>query len=259
MDERTPQRDELASRLRDVEAELKALRASVDGNHNTVDQIHHSLSRLQEQLRPAAIAETRRSKPKALADLQARIAKKVRGWYLSGARVVLRADASELFDADYYRSRIQGLSESGVDPVYHYLRSGGAVSPHWLFDRDYYLKTYPDVARAKVDPLIHFLRSGWREGRNPHALFDSSFYLEQVPELKTGTQNPVTHYVQTGWRNGVLPHPLFDGNFYLATHHDIAACRDFLNRKGGQSMRQLTNFWRGGSPAQHLNGRTFTC
>ena len=223
MDERTPQRDELASRLRDVEAELKALRASVDGNHNTVDQIHHSVSRLQERLLPAVPAKTRQLKPRALTNLQARIAKKVREWYLSGARVVLRADASELFDSAYYRSRIQGLSESGVDPVYHYLRSGGAVSPHWLFDRDYYLKTYPDVAKAKVDPLIHFLRNGWREGRNPHALFNCLFYLDQVPELKTGTQNPVTHFVETGWRNGVLPHPLFDGNFYLATHHDIAA------------------------------------
>jgi GT2 family glycosyltransferase/glycosyltransferase involved in cell wall biosynthesis len=222
MDERTTQRDQLASRLRDIEAELKALRASVDGTHNTVDAIHRGLSQLQEQLLLTAQVK-KQHKPKVLASIQAWMEKTASGWYVAGARVLLRTDASQLFDRGYYLSRIYGLNETKLDPVYHYLHSGGAVSPHWLFDRDYYLRMYPDVARAKVDPLIHFLRSGWQEGRNPHPLFNTSFYLEQAPALKTGNLNPVAHYVETGWRKGLLPHPLFDGNYYLAIHPDIAA------------------------------------
>ena len=153
-------------------------------------------------------------------------------WYVSMARLALRANAADLFDRGYYLSRNPGLRESGVDPVYHFLRSKSPNSPHWLFDRDYYLQKYPDVAASKIEPLLHFLRIGWREGRDPHPLFRTEYYLEQAPELKAGKLNPVSHYMKTGCQTGLEPHPLFSGKYYLAEYPDV----------GRSDMNPLTHY-----------------
>ena len=52
-----------------------------------------------------------------------------------------------------------------------------------LFDSSFYLQSNPDVAAAGVNPLVHYLASGGLEGRDPHPLFDSSFYLQSNPDV----------------------------------------------------------------------------
>jgi len=226
MDERTTGRDPFAQKLRDLESELKSIRGAVDHQNHEFARIHSSLAALQTSLRKqAALAASAslHANPTGPAGAARKLHAIVSEWYVAAARTLLRTNIEALFDKEYYLSRIHGLTASGLNPVYHYLRYKSEVSPHWLFDRDYYLRSYPDVAAAKVDPLVHFLRSGWREGRNPHPLFNTDFYLSQVPELRNGVHNPVTHYLQIGWREHLQPHPLFDGKFYLATYPDIAA------------------------------------
>jgi len=216
MDERTPGRDLLAHRLRDVENNLKSLRALFDEQNQNLARVQSALSALESTVQNQAP----KPRPKAL---KQKLHATLSGWYVAAARAILRTDVEQLFDKDYYSLRIPGLAESGIHPAYHYLRSQAAISPHWLFDGAYYLRAYPDVAAANIDPLVHFLRAGWRESRNPHPLFDTEFYLAQAPEVKTGQHNPVVHYLQVGWRKNLQPHPLFDGEFYLAVHPDVAA------------------------------------
>ncbi len=197
MEERTTGQNEIAARIGGIEHELRSLRGSFDKLSRHLDSEAYSANRSFT--------------------LQARWEQ----WYVSFARLFLRADVSDLFDRRHYSSRNPGLKEAGTDPVYHYLRSESPVSPHWLFDREYYLRLYPDVKASKTDPLVHFLRTGWREGRNPHPLFRTLYYLEQAPELRTGKLNPVTHYMQVGAKAGLNPHPLFDGEYYRKRYPDI--------------------------------------
>ena len=215
MEESTTGRKELASRLQLVEEELRALRAAVEQQSNSVSQLHTQLVQAQ----PPSGARRQNGNDHGL---RHQLSQRMAEWYMAGARTLLRADVEDLFDRGYYRQRTPALSNNGSDPVFHFLRAESPVSPHWLFDRDYYLRTYPDVAAAKVNPLVHFLRTGWREGRNPHPLFRTEYYLEQVPELKSGKLNPVTHYLQSGAALNLNPHPLFDTAFYLQKYPDIA-------------------------------------
>jgi len=212
MEERTTGRNNLGSRLGDVEQELKSLRVAIDQQSHAFAQISSSLAGLQAQLAPTAPKTARRLSP---------FHRKAAEWYIAGSRAALRANVEELFDREYYISRVPGLAEAGIDPVFHFLRSPSAISPHWLFDPEYYLRNYPDVAAARVNPLVHYLRTGWREGRNPHPLFNTDYYLDQAPELRAGKLNPVTHYMETGGRNGLEPHPLFDGAYYVSRYPDV--------------------------------------
>ena len=212
MGERAKEKDELVSRLQNVESELRSLRAAIDHQGHTVHQINGSLAALQTHLLPPS--KGNETGPSA-------IERQFEQWCISIARIALRANVADLFDRGYYISRNPGLRESGIDPVYHFLRSKAPNSPHWLFDRDYYLQKYPDVALSKIEPLIHFLRIGWREGRDPHPLFRTEFYLEQAPELKSGKLNPLSHYLETGSSIGLEPHPLFNGKYYLAEYPDV--------------------------------------
>lgn len=76
---------------------------------------------------------------------------------------------SGLFDADYYLRANRDVSESGMDPVKHYLMHGGGEgrNPSENFDAHWYLKTYPDVAASGINPLLHYLLHGKKEGRLP--------------------------------------------------------------------------------------------
>ncbi len=220
MDERTPGRDPAAKRLRDVENDLKSLRALVD---RLAEEQNQSLSRVHSALAALESAVQHQAAKPRKATLNQKLQGTLSGWYVAAARTILRTDIEQLFDKEYYVSRVPGLAESGLHPAFHYLRSKATISPHWLFDSAYYLRTYPDVAAANIDPLVHFLRAGWRESRNPHPLFNTGFYLAQAPEVKAGQHNPVIHYLQVGWQKKLWPHPLFDGDFYLAVHPDVAS------------------------------------
>jgi glycosyltransferase involved in cell wall biosynthesis len=102
-------------------------------------------------------------------------------------------------------------------------RNYALVAESGLFDSSFYLQLNPDVAAAGVDPLVHYLASGGLEGRDPHPLFDSSFYLQSNPDVAAAGVNPLVHYLAAGGFEGRAPHPDFDGAFYLASNPDVAA------------------------------------
>ena len=75
---------------------------------------------------------------------------------------------SGLFDQAWYLSVYQDVSQTGIEPIDHYIKYGSLLgrNPGPDFDRNYYLKKYPDVAESGVDPLQHYLSHGVLEGRS---------------------------------------------------------------------------------------------
>jgi lipopolysaccharide biosynthesis protein len=77
--------------------------------------------------------------------------------------------ASDLFDASWYRARYKDVELLGVDEVEHFLEYGTLMgrSPSPKFDARYYLEANPDVASHGINPLLHYLVRGANEGRLP--------------------------------------------------------------------------------------------
>lgn len=124
-----------------------------------------------------------------------------------------------------------------------------------LFDAKFYLKRYKDVAKAGVDPLLHYLETGGGEGRDPHARFDSAYYAEQCAQRGIAAKNPLLHFLVAGRALGIAPNRksgakraaqsdsmiellarsgLFDARFYqqaygLQFSDEQAALRHFFN------------------------------
>ncbi len=86
-------------------------------------------------------------------------------------------------------------------------RDSALVSGSGLFDREWYLAQNPDVARAGVDPVEHYLLSGGVEGRAPSLQFDSKWYLTQNPDVANAGMNPLVHYLGWGRAEGRQPGP----------------------------------------------------
>jgi GT2 family glycosyltransferase len=134
-------------------------------------------------------------------------------------------DPGLLFDSDWYLKTYPDVAAAGVNPLMHYLTSGGVTgrNPSALFDSAWYLSTYPDVAAAGINPLMHYLTSGGVTGYDPHPLFDSDWYLETYPDVAAAGVNPLMHYLASGGVTGYDPSPLFDSDWYLAVYPDVAA------------------------------------
>lgn len=84
-----------------------------------------------------------------------------------------------------------------------------------LFDPAFYLETNPDIAALNVDPLMHYLESGGRERRNPSANFDTSHYLKQCDSLGEVPSNPLSHYLMIGFSKGLTPKPSTNALLYV--------------------------------------------
>jgi GT2 family glycosyltransferase/glycosyltransferase involved in cell wall biosynthesis len=138
-----------------------------------------------------------------------------------------RVDSRLLFDESYYLAHNEDVASCGMDPLFHFLRYGGAEGrkPHPLFDSSYYLARYPDVARSGMNPLLHFLRFGGLEGRQPHADFDTGFYQATNPDVTAHKINPLVHFLKHGAAEKRSPHPDFDPAFYLSANPGVAAAK----------------------------------
>ena len=71
-----------------------------------------------------------------------------------------------------------------------------------LFDENYYLAHNPDVTQTGIEPLDHFIRHGGFEARKPHPDFDPEYYLDHNPDVKEAGMNPLVHYLLYGKREG---------------------------------------------------------
>ena len=81
------------------------------------------------------------------------------------------------------------------------------VKDSGLFDEAYYCNTYPEIRGAHLDPLLHYLETGGAELRNPSKTFDARHYVELCRKRGEQVDNPLVHYLEVGAAQGLTPHP----------------------------------------------------
>jgi GT2 family glycosyltransferase/glycosyltransferase involved in cell wall biosynthesis len=67
-----------------------------------------------------------------------------------------------------------------------------------LFDRSWYLNEYPDVKESGMDPVFHYVKFGSKENRNPSRDFHTKWYLQNYPDVAKSGINPLEHYILHG-------------------------------------------------------------
>jgi tetratricopeptide (TPR) repeat protein len=116
-------------------------------------------------------------------------------------------EATQLFDADYYRKANPDLTGDDSALLRHYLTIGAAQGrdPNPLFSSSYYWQQYPDIAYQSINPLAHYCTFGYREGRNPHPLFNWPTFSMQAHKRAT---SPFAPSSCPGSNNPPQPRPL---------------------------------------------------
>ncbi|SPF81797.1 hypothetical protein [Pseudoprimorskyibacter insulae] len=71
-----------------------------------------------------------------------------------------------------------------------------------LFNATWYLNTYPDVSESGMSPREHYVRSGGFEGRNPGPDFDSMSYYVANPDIAATGWPALVHYAAFGKTEG---------------------------------------------------------
>ena len=166
--------------------------------------------------------------------------------------------ASPLFDGDWYLRRYPDVGLSGLDPLQHYLRYGGAQlrDPGPGFDARAHVAAHPELLGSGANPLLHYhaqQSGGLNEGKQGEyqggkpceawltaadraaaglepeeaALlirwFDPDFYHSQLGSDALATSALLVHFLQQGWQMGLAPNRWFDPLGYLAELGSAAA------------------------------------
>jgi len=125
-----------------------------------------------------------------------------------------------LFDEQYYCTKYPDVSQTGLEPLAHFIYAGCREKrqPHPLFDIEFYLSQLGPSQKKKINPLIHYHQVGADIGLDPHPLFLTNFYIEQVETTgDTLSTNPIIHYMSEGYLKKIATHPLFNRDYFLAT------------------------------------------
>ncbi len=86
-------------------------------------------------------------------------------------------------------------------------RQVSVIRSSGLFDEQWYLNEYPDVSQSGMDPIRHYLKFGAEEGRDPSLQFDTRYYQHSNPDIADSAINPLIHYLAHGQAEGRCPHP----------------------------------------------------
>ncbi|MFC1798836.1 glycosyltransferase, partial [Thermodesulfobacteriota bacterium] len=89
--------------------------------------------------------------------------------------------------------------------LYFFNRQYITIKKSELFDVKYYLSKYPDVTESGINPLVHYIEFGASEGRNPNQIFNTAYYLSQNPDVADSRMNPLAHYILFGASEGRDP------------------------------------------------------
>lgn len=89
-------------------------------------------------------------------------------------------------------------SNNGINSLLNNIKGYRAIKRLNLFDYEYYLNKYSEVSNSGLDPLLHYLYIGYKEGKNPNPYFDGKRYLSQYQDVKMADINPLIHYALWG-------------------------------------------------------------
>ncbi|AKF25718.1 hypothetical protein YH65_10220 [Sulfurovum lithotrophicum] len=186
------------------------------------------------------------------------------------------------FDPEYYLEVNKDVKEKGMDPLHHYLNSGGKEEyriPNRWFAPAFYLNNNPGLKKAGVDPFLHYLLHGWKEKRLPNPFATPSLYdevtdldgikayftEEKMASLKKEQQKRAEHekrktekeakrLKQKEKEAGIIQ-KYFDPEYYLEVNKDVKEkgmdpLHHYLN-SGGKEEHRIPNRWF--APAFYLN------
>lgn len=98
-------------------------------------------------------------------------------------------ESSPFFDKSWYRGNNRGFLGGLSDPVWHYITKGWhrGCDPSPLFDTSYYVEAYPDVRESGINPLYHFVKYGKQEQRSTLRSGKSiaAYYLSSTSPVRT--------------------------------------------------------------------------
>ena len=84
------------------------------------------------------------------------------------------------------------------------------------FDSEYYCFRYPDISESSIDPIWHYLYYGYKEGRDPSKYFKTTWYIENNPDIRSANINPLVHYLLYGKNEGRRTSPTFIDKYKVA-------------------------------------------
>jgi hypothetical protein len=137
------------------------------------------------------------------------------------------SDPHPLFDGRYYLSRYPDVSESGVNPLFHYMSHGASEfrDPNPFFDTAYYVQGNPECMQSGLTPLGHFIAVGAKSGVRPHPFFDCTYYNACYADVQSSGLDPLSHFLRIGRHEKRRPCAEFDPLSYLRLYPDVAAAK----------------------------------
>jgi GT2 family glycosyltransferase len=105
----------------------------------------------------------------------------------------------ELVDTNWMAAQYPDLKIDDSD-LEHLFQAG--IDPNPFFDSDWYLCENKDLTNSGIDPLMHYVTFGENEGRKPNPLFDPVTYLQKYPELRDFQGTLLAHFIDFGIPQG---------------------------------------------------------
>jgi glycosyltransferase involved in cell wall biosynthesis len=124
---------------------------------------------------------------------------------LIGVSKDILSRAEKLFDHEFYAQKNPNIVVDDGNFFQHFCNYGWREQhdPNPLFSVQEYLRLHPDALKADINPLFHYVTSGGM--CDIGGIFDTNYYLGQYPEVCDKDLLPFEHFVFFGLRNGMQP------------------------------------------------------
>ncbi len=113
--------------------------------------------------------------------------------------------AEKLFDPIFYSDRNPDLHIDKKDLYKHFCLYGWRErrDPNPFFSIEKYLDLNPEVQDSDINPLFHYVATGGR--RDIGGIFDVQYYEKQKPDVFNCDMLPLEHFVFIGLHEGIKP------------------------------------------------------
>lgn len=115
------------------------------------------------------------------------------------------AIAEKLFDSEFYALTNSDINLPNGNYFQHFCQFGWREQrdPNALFSINEYLRLNPDALQIDINPLFHYIASGGTY--DVGGIFDATYYLERYAEVRASDLTPLEHFIFYGLRNGMQP------------------------------------------------------
>ncbi|GEM_PF-1486089 len=152
-------------------------------------------------------------------------------------------DLSPYFSSEFYNRMNPDVASSGVPPLLHFLRIGGAElrECHPDFNKSEALRQLESLGikpenyleqsirqvkkgRLSIHAIFSFASHNYtaneKEVVKKSGLFDEQYYLNQYPDIVHAIADAFTHYLEFGWKEDRNPSNQFDSHWYKTQYNE---------------------------------------